>query len=875
MQVIRQILDTGWQVREAPAAHIAPHNHLPWLPAQVPGHVHLDLMRAGVIPDPFVRLHERDVAWVDDTDWTYETTFHVDDPAPANAYLIFHGLDTVAEVALNGEPLGRTDNMYIPHEFSVNDRLKPGDNHLQITFRSARRIGQERVEAWNAGGNPTMPRHWDGWDVRSFVRKAQYMYGWDWGPVLHSCGLWRPVELVIVPVARLQDWKYGVEFHDGQAKVMFQVDVERAPGQEETPLSLTVNIPEIRYELYAGDELELGTLGGYATEDTGLPREIVDVPTGAGTVTVSASVTIENPVRWQPNGLTESVEFGPALYSTFLSLNAESDEETKDDGPVDHKQAAIGLRTIELVRDQDSDGQGEGFKFRVNGVVIFAKGANWIPDDSFPARLINEAGDPYPEKDTVGEGLKLARDAGFNMMRIWGGGLYESEHFYELCDAHGLLVWQDFPYACAYYPDTGEYAEAARVEATAGVRRIRNHPSLALWCGNNENATMYHGDWHGLRPSRYLGEKLYNEVLPAVVDAEDPRTPYWPSSPFGGDDPNSAQFGDCHNWDVWHGRGDWTHYTENDSRFCSEFGFGASCGLAAWNSVLAPGDRHPYSPAVRWHDKTRKGYDTYLGYVALHYPEPQTLEDLVYLTQINQAEALKYGIEHYRRRKGHCWGTLFWQFNDCWPVQSWAIVDYTGEPKAAYYACKKFYAPLLVSLVRDGETVTAHLTNDFPHAVEGTLTLTLETFEGVALSQAEHHVQVGPNGTHAVSIFDTSAAEGRERDVYLYARFQPGTAGLPVENLLLLDEAKNLRLPSPGVSLAVLDGPGDSLTLTVSAKRFAPYVWLRRSDDTPLAGLEDNFFHLRAGETRQIVLPRPEDTPTASELRGRLVVRTL
>ncbi len=854
MQTTRRTLSDGWRVREVPHAGTPVHNQLPWLPAQVPGHVHLDLMRAGVIPDPFAQMHERDVAWVDDSDWVYETTFHVEDPAPVNAFLVFHGLDTVAEIELNGAALGRTDNMYIPHEFPVGGRFKAGEgdaglNTLRVTFRAAERVGLERQKAWNEGPDP-IPLHWDSFGPRSTVRKAQYMYGWDWGPVLLGCGLWRPVELVSVPTARLLDWQYDVAFTDDDtAVVTVTAEIERAPHAAHAPLTLTVGLPRV------------GSLDGGDYRDA-LPEPVtVAVPDGPGRARATAKLTVDAPRRWNTVGLnqsTRSEDEHPPLYTLILSLAAETE--------IDARIAKIGLRTIELVREPDSDGQGEGFKFRVNGHDLFIKGANWIPNDSFPATITREE---------LSAQIAQACDAGFNMLRIWGGGLYESEHFYELCDAYGLLVWQDFPYACAYYPDMGEYADAARVEATAAVRRIRNHPCLALWCGNNENAMMYFSNWHDARPSRFVGEKLYFDVLPAVVAAEDPQTPYWPSSPFGGDDPNSATHGDCHNWDVWHGRGDWTHYPENDSRFCSEFGFASSCGLAAWDTVLEDADKHPHSPAVRWHDKTRKGYNTYLGYIGLHYPDPQSLEDLVYYSQINQAEALKFGVEHYRRRKGHCWGTLFWQLNDCWPVQSWAVVDYLGEPKAALFAARKFYAPVLLSLARDGATVTAHLVNDHLHPVAGTLTLTLGSFEEAApISETTQEVRVGPNGAEAVATFALEHAIGREREVYVHARFQPGTAGRPVENLLLLAEPKDLRLSTPGLSASVLPRDAATLAIVLSARRFAPYVWLRRRDNVFL-DVEDNFFHLRPGETREILVARPDDVEAAAELQSLLVVRTL
>jgi len=870
VNITTQQLTTGWRVREVPRTDTPSHNHLPWLPAQVPGGVHLDLMRAGVIPDPLARMHERTVAWVDESDWVYETTFTVDDPPPACAFLKFHGLDTLAEIALNDEVLGRTENMFIPHEFPVGGKLKSRENTLRVTFRSALRVGRERQAAWNAGGNDTLPYHWDNWAERAFVRKAQYQYGWDWGPVLRGCGLWQPVELITVPVARITDWKHSVEFtDDNKAVVTVTAEVERAPGQEETSLTAVVEIGWVgRFERYDYfDDMYDDTLPEPASEF---------VPTGSTRSTVTITQVIENPRRWFPNGHNPESHNMPPLYSLELTLYPEGPEDDMD--YVAHTGGLIGLRTVELVHEADTDGKGEGFKFRVNGTDTFIKGANWIPADSFPSRLDAESGLGNISNEITINLVEAAHKAGFNMLRIWGGGFYESEHFYELCDAYGILVWQDFPYGCSYYPDTGEYADLARVEATAAVKRIRNHPSLALWCGNNENHTMFEGNWTGTRPPRLLGEHLYHEILPAVVEAENPQTPYWPGSPYGGSsgDSNSADFGDCHNWDVWHGRGDWVHYTENDSRFCSEFGFASSCGLGAWDQCLAPADRSPHSPAVRWHDKTRKGYDTYLGYIVLHFPEAQSLEDLVYFSQINQAEALKFGVEHYRRRKGRNWGTLFWQLNDCWPVQSWAVIDSTGEPKAAYFACKKFYAPVLLSLVRDGERVEAHLVSDLLAPLSGTLTFTLATLDGETLSEEAAEASVAANAAAQVASFSLSAAAGRERAVYVSARFT-AEDGIVAENILLLCEPKDLQRADAGLAVTVVEDAEDcdALTVTVSAQRFAPYVWLRRTDNAMLMGLEDNFFHLRPGEARPLSVAKTADLQTADDLRGRFVARTM
>ncbi len=845
-----QTLDTGWRVREVPPEGLPAHNTLPWLPATVPGCVHTDLMHAGVIPDPFVRLNEHGVAWVDERDWVYETTFTVDGPPPAHAFLKFHGLDTVAEIVLNGAVLGTTENMFFAHEFPVGGLLNPGENTLQVTFRAAMRVGAERQAAWDAEGNDTLPYHWDNWNARAFVRKAQYQYGWDWGPVLRGCGIWQPVELITVPVARITDWKHSVEFtEDGKAVVTVTVDVERMPGEENTPLHFDALLEKV------------GT--PYGTNPPWVQAGNRVVPTGEGIVTVSGVLTPTVTERWQPNGSGEAPLYN---LSPFLTIPGR-------DGFVDSgKRAKIGLRTVALIHEPDADGKGEGFKFRVNGADLFIKGANWIPDHAFPSEITAER---------LFERIKQAADAGMNMLRVWGGGFYESDDFYKLCDEMGILVWQDFTYGCSYYPDTGHYADLARAEATAAVKRIRHHASLALWCGNNENQMMYDGNWTGTRPPRLLGDPLYLEVLPEMLAAEDPQTPYWPGSPYGGPDgnSNSADFGDCHNWDVWHGRGDWVHYVENDSRFCSEFGFAAAPGMAAWDTCLALEDKTPDSAAVRWHDKTRKGYDTYLGYIALHFPALQTLEDLTYYSQCNQAEALKCGVEHYRRRKGRNWGTLFWQLNDCWPVQSWAVIDSEGEPRAAYYAAKRFYAPVLLSLVQDGDSVTAHVVNDTLLPLSGSVTLTVSTFDGDTLSEETASVSVDANAAASGPVFSLSAAAGRERDVFVHVRFTADDPAAVAENFLLLAEPKDLRLPAPGLTHSVADAGDDALTITLTASRFAPYVWLRRTDSVILEGLSDNFFHLRPGEARTLRLRRPADLwdhPFPAEaLRARLTVRTL
>jgi beta-mannosidase len=574
------------------------------------------------------------------------------------------------------------------------------------------------------------------------------------------------------------------------------------------------------------------------------------VPNGAEESQVYLTIPISEVRRWSPEH--------PELYDLALSLRSDGTE-------VDARQARIGLRTVELI--QAADGADGGFRFRINGQDVFCKGANWIPADSFPSRSYDN---PYRLRPL----LTAAKESGFNMLRIWGGGMYESDTFYELCDELGIMVWQDFPYACAYYPDDPGSLEAAEAEATAAVRQLRLHPSLVLWCGNNENHQMFFDNWAGLNPPHFLGRAIYETVLPRVVAAEDPATPYWPGSPYGGQNPNSAEIGDRHNWDVWHAHGasdgDWPYYAEDRALFCSEFGFASSCGPAAWDSCLAPADRAPTSAAVRWHDKTRKPYEVYLGYVERHFPAVETLDDLIYFSQLNQAEAMKTGVEHYRRLKGHCWGTLIWQIDDCWPVQSWSMIDYLGERKAAYYAARRFYAPILLSLCRDGKAIEAHVVNDLAEPISGRLTIQISTFDGRTVREQSEAVSTRANAAARVARMPLDELSIDPRDIFVHALLTMDSGHPEVENTLFLAEPKELHLPDPGLKVAVEEsdhGP----EVTIEARQFAAYVWLSAPGPDPLAW-SDNFFHLLPDRPQRVFIDGDIEVDT---LRERLQVRTL
>jgi len=794
VRTTRRLLHDGWTFRQLDAEPIPNSDVTAWSAATVPGHVHLDLLALGVIPDPFERMHERSVQWVDECDWAYRCTFDVTEEEldGARHVLRFDGLDTITTVLLDDVVVATTENMFVEHEVDVTDVLRAGTSTLEVRFTSAERVGHERRASWAGRRSGLTPR--------SMVRKAQYHWGWDWGPRLRGCGIWKDVSLVRVPLARITDWSWRVRFDaDGSATVLVDASLD---GD-------------------AAVDVE-ARLSGQGVDVTG-----------------TSSLLVEDPQRWWCAGLGEQ-----PLYD--LAITARSGGEV-----VDEVVARIGLREVELVREADD--AGESFGFRINGVPFFAKGANWIPDDTFPARTTRER---------VFELLGMARDCGMNMIRIWGGGVYESIDLYDACDELGLLVWQDFPYACAAYPDDGEQLVAAAEEAARGVRRVRHHTSLALWCGNNENQWLHGLGAFGATETLH-GTPIYHEVLPAVVAAEDPDRPYWPSSPWGTDgDPNGQGTGDRHNWDVWHGYGDWRGYSRCTARFVSEFGFAGPPDRRTLEEVLLPSDLGVDTPAMRWHDKTNKGYETYLGYIALHHPMPATYDDLVYHGQLNQAEAMRFGIEHYRRLMPHTMGTLVWQLNDCWPVQSWAWIDSALRPKAAWYAARRFYAPLLLSLwtasgAVDDRDVRATLVNDSPTAGRaGTLELSGFAADGAVVWSQRADASVGPNASQLVASVTVP-----DDVVVVHATFDD------VESTLLLAEPKDL-MPSAG-ELRVTPGDG-WVDLSSDGLALAVELWFDGVD----ARWSDNWCHVLPGVDRRVEV-QPAIPLSAAELADRLRWRWL
>ena len=725
--MVQTALSTGWDFCRRGTQE--------WRQARVPGHVHDDLVRHGVVADPFYRMNEKECQWVDQEDWVYRCRFSwsAKDGCPKRV-LRFEGLDTVCSVYLNGSLVAEHDNMFLPLEVDVTSLLR-ASNELVVEFSSAVRVAESRRSAYLAkeGIAPSLSTFYE----RSFLRKAQYMFGWDWGPRLVSCGVWKPVVLL----------EYDSRVTDVRV-------LPRQTGGSEW-------------------EVEVAWFG----ERLPSPSQVTSYPE-ATTMRVEddrAHFQYRAPKLWMP-GL--GVRHGDGALHSFSALLG-----------TEWAEAEFGLRTIELVQEPDAFGQS--FEFVVNGERVFCRGANVIPGHSFPAL-----------SDTYRPELGM----NFNMVRIWGGGLYESDSFYRDCDQEGIMVWQDFPFACAYYPEDEPFLASVEAEARANIRRLRNHPSLVLWCGNNECQQMHEQKWGGAAsPERFYGEKIYDDLLPRILKEEDPDRPYVHGSPSGkveGRDCNMDGVGDTHYWDVWHGRGDWKHYEESTSRFSSEFGFASSPSLLTWSKCLDRESDWAFdSEAVKWHDKTLKGYKKYISFIELHYPKVETLEDLVYFSQLNQRDAMRHGIEHYLRSE-LCAGTLVWQFNDCWPSQSWSLTDSLGQRKPVAREIARLYRDFVATIRLTEDSVEFWLTN---HALEAVSQLGFYG-AGVVLIEDGSGVDVPFERTGGMVV---PAKSSRLMATVPRASLDPqrhivGTAAQGQEwSFRLLTEPKNLHLVAKPITVSL------------------------------------------------------------------------
>lgn len=851
-----QSLAGQWQFRQAGTVE--------WLPATVPGSVHTDLLVLGMIPDPFVGDNEKKVAWVAEQDWNYRHAFVVSTDLldEEKVFLVCDGLDTLAEVSINGQLVGSANNMFRRYEWEVRHLLHEGENELAINFRSPVRF----ISAENA--KRPLRSVVQALDGGPHLRKAPCQFGWDWGPQLPPIGVWKEIRLEGRSGARLEDVHLRQKHSERSVAVSATVSVER---WNDAPVTAILRV---------------------IAPDGSNAQEVVELVHDKYATLVMA---INHPQLWWPNGYGSQ-----PLYKVEVTIE-------QNGVHVDTRRFQLGLRTVEL--RQEPDRWGKSFTFVVNGVPIFAKGSNWIPADSFPTRLTTNAG--------PGASIEqLIRDAAAthqNMLRVWGGGFYEEERFYDLCDQYGILVWQDCIFSCSIYPlDRADFIDDVRQEIAENVRRLRHRASLALWCGNNEMEWGWESwgwskpdftpeqfalideiaardprmrmlaemattsqpptDWQTLRDA-YL--QFFHTTLPSWLATLDPDRSYWPSSPSSDTpfhDVNGQRQGDAHYWDVWHGRKPFTAYRDQYPRFMSEFGFQALPPLETIRTYADEADWNMTSYIMEHHQKNAAGNGLMLAQMTENYRMPKDFPSMVYMSLVLQAEGIRYGVEHWRRHKDRVSGTLYWQLNDCWPVASWSSIDYFGRWKALHYAARRFYAPIMLSIAENGMRMAVHVTSDLQQPWVGEVHWTLETLDGNVIKQGQQGVNAAPLANTPVAEIDFTGEidDDRQRSLIFVAELRQDKR-VVATNVATFAPTKHLMLRKPALAMTVTEKAGQ-LSIELESDFLARFVelTLEKAD----AVFSDNYFDLPAGRKRTIDVELPVGW-SVDRARSALRVRSL
>lgn len=807
-------LGGAWRMREADSET--------WHSAHVPGSVYADLMADGTMPDPFWRENELDAFERMKKDYVYQRAFTVTEAQLAHTHveLVCEGLDTLAHVSLNGREIAFADNMHITWVWDVKEQLHAGENTLEIRFDSPILYCAKKAEeapGWESSDATPGFRH---------LRKAHCMFGWDWGPRLPDAGIWRPIFLRTWDTARLENALMLQAHHDDLVDVTIR--------------------PEI-----AGES-------AWSAEITAPDGEVIIIPE---TTAAEQVITIEHPQLWWPNGLGKQ-----PLYRVTVRL-----------ATGDTRVWRIGLRTITVSREKDE--WGEEFCHVVNGVKVFAMGADYIPEDNILARVT-------PERTR--RLLEDCKAANFNAIRVWGGGYYPDDAFYDICDELGLMVWQDLMYACAFYDLTPDFERSIRVETQQNVARLRHHASLALICGNNEmemfmaganSALINHRTWEFVPTyphhiTDYV--KMFEYILPAIVKETAPQTYWWPASPSSGgnfDAPNDENRGDNHYWDVWHGEKPFTEYRKFFFRYASEFGFQSFPCLKSVEQFTLPDDRNIFSRVMERHQRNQAANGKILSYLSQTFRYPNSFDDLLYASQLMQAEAIRYGVEHWRRNRGRCMGAIIWQLNDIWPVASWASIDYYGRWKALHYAAKRFFAPVMISAEEEGELSQNPKINEYHPApleksfrlnvcnetlrdVTGEVVWALRTPDGAIVRQNQQTLTIPAMSAKWLDKVD--CADASLTGHYVSFAFVVDDVALS-EGTCIFCAPKHFEFVDPRLTL---ETRGD--TLVVTSHAYAKQVWLE-SEDADLL-LDDNAFDMNPG-TKVVRVVQG----SAEKVRGRSV----
>ena len=817
-----------------------------WQEALVPSTVWTDLLRVGRLEDPFYRDNELKVQWVEKKEWEYRRTFQVDSAFLRHDRIILdcRGLDTITEIYINGSLVAETCNMFIEHEFDVKPYLQPGENRVHIIFRSIiewdrQQVASEPKVTWTNSKGRTF-----------FSRKEGSDFGWDWGVRLVTCGIWRSIRLAAWDVGRITDLGVRQDLSD-PARARLQVTAE-VKQYADRALDLVLQI-------LLNDEVVSGA----------------EAPVAGSKV--KATLRVEDPQLWWPNGWGEQ-----PLYTVVASL-------MDGDTEVHRKSIKIGLRTVELVREPDE--RGETFGFKINGELIFCKGINWVPADALPDRLT--------EKHYL-HLLSSCKAAHMNMIRLWGGGLYEPDIFYEYCDENGIMIWHDFMFAVGPFIANESYLANVETEITDVVRRLRHHPSIVLWSGNNECESNMGGgqswiqEYDAVTWREY--DKIFNELIPRTAARYDPDRLYWPSSPHHPLDRDKRNpdwetgSGDAHIWDIWHGGEPFSWYTENlDFRFLSEYGFQSLPDMETIRAFTAPGDRYFPSYVLDHHNKCgkqgnpRPGNTRIARYMANLFNLPTDLENWIYVSQVMHAEGMKVGTEAFRRNFPHTTGALYWQLNDNWPTISGSSIDYYGRWKALHYFAGRFFSPVLVSSLVQGTKVSIWGVNDRLKPVIAQLEWTLARFDGDEVKQGTQEVELPANSSTLIAQldFEEEVGENPEHGTYRKesyenrSRYYLSYRLVGAKRVLSSDVAffvppKYLQLEKPHLKCKIKSMDGQ-LIVTVSADGFAAYVALGLKNG--YARFSDNYFHLLPGETRRVEVIEAE-VPD-QEFRKQFLLKSL
>ena len=819
-------LDKGWEFSQVGKGE--------WLPATVPGTVHQDLIDNDKLINPFFGMNEEKVQWVEKEDWQYRTTFTLtkEQLARQAAVLNFEGLDTYAEIYLNGSLLKRTDNMFVGYQIPVKDVLREGENRLQVYFHSPIKIGLPQWETdgfeYPADNDHSKTR------VSIYSRKAPYSYGWDWGIRLATSGIWRPVTLELYDAASIEDY------------FVHQESVTKE-------LAKVNNILEVKSVAQAPQQAEV--VLAYSYKDGAKVTEQKNVTLQPGCNKVSMPIEIANPHLWMPNGWGEA-----ALYDFEMTVKV-------DGKTVASEKKRVGLRTIKVVMEDDKD--GKSFYFMVNGEPVFAKGSNLIPDDALL---------PNVTKERYYQLVKDAKDANHNMIRVWGGGIYEDDRFYDAADEMGILIWQDFIFACTTYPSDPTFLRRVAEEAEYNIKRLRSHACLAMWCGNNEiYEGMRYWGWDKKYTNPAIWEemkegynKLFHQLLPSIVKEFDADRFYMHGSPFEANwgRPHSWKIADSHNWGTWYGQKPFESLDTELPRFMSEYGFQAFPEMKTIATFAEPKDYALESDVMNAHQKATIGNYLIKKTMALYYEVPEDFEELVYKGLVLQGFGIRHGIEAHRRNRPYCMGSLYWQLNDSWPVVSWSSIDYYGNWKAMHYQSQRAFAPVLLNAFKEGDDLCIYtLSDELKEHKNATLQLKVMDFNGKILSKK---VVKGEVPANASAVFHQEAYAGlatNPTNTLLLMTLKDQKGKVLSEEIYYFNYPKDQELPVAKISYKVKQMDG-KCEVTLSAKQLARDIFI----EIPYQGARftDNFFDLLPGQTKKIVITSDEikkGEPVALKIR--------